>query len=133
MVTPYLAPLWIFPEWLPAVRSVRGVSGSSGTASAVEVAGGGVMTSGSGFALLLPPVLLHVMIRTPGSGGSGTVILADHVFLAPGASGDWERWLLDRILDVERHEAMEFFSISGRRPFYPEHGPQARLYDIVRH
>lgn len=32
-----------------------------------------------------------------------------------------ERWLLDSILDVERHEACEFFKIDGKAPYFPDH------------
>lgn len=38
------------------------------------------------------------------------------------------RWLFDRIVDVERHEAGEFFTINECRPFYPEHGPNSNPY-----
>jgi hypothetical protein len=31
------------------------------------------------------------------------------------------RWALERLVDVERHEAAEFFQLDGRRPFWPEH------------
>jgi hypothetical protein len=110
-----------------------GATSSSGAVVSLDTAGlAGISTSG-GCALLAPPVTLHVTVWTPDSGCPDTRIVLDHQFTAPGASGDWERWLLDRILDVERHEAMEFFSVGGRKVFYPGHGPQARLYDIVRH
>lgn len=33
----------------------------------------------------------------------------------------WERWLLDQIIEIERHEAMEFFEIDGVKVFDP-HG-----------
>ena len=37
------------------------------------------------------------------------------------------RWLFDRVMDIERHEAMEFFKILGstaknEKPFFPDHG-----------
>jgi hypothetical protein len=35
----------------------------------------------------------------------------------------WQRWLFDRLMDVERHEAMEHFQIGDERPFAPTHGP----------
>ena len=31
----------------------------------------------------------------------------------------WSRWLLDQIIDIETHEACEFFKLGDRRPFYP--------------
>lgn len=42
----------------------------------------------------------------------------------------WRRWLFDRILDVEKHEAMEFFQVAGRRPYAPSHGPGNDPYMI---
>lgn len=49
-----------------------------------------------------------------------------HLFAVPPATYDvrsWRRWLFERILDVERHEAMEFFTIAGDKPYAPSHGP----------
>src|SRR5436190_947437 len=34
----------------------------------------------------------------------------------------WARWLLEQILLVQRHEAMENFAIAGDRLFAPGHG-----------
>lgn len=31
------------------------------------------------------------------------------------------RWAFDRILQAERHEAAEFFTVNGERPFWPNH------------
>lgn len=41
----------------------------------------------------------------------------------------WTRWLLEQILLVEKHEAMEFFKINGEAPFFPSHGPGWHPYD----
>lgn len=59
------------------------------------------------------------------------IIPIQHQFdVPPAPAGSWERWLLDRILDAEHHEAMEFFTVSGRRPFYPIHdGPGGTLLE----
>jgi hypothetical protein len=54
-------------------------------------------------------------------------------FPVPAATYDersWRRWLFDRILDVERHEAMEHFQISNERPYSPSHGPGNDPYFI---
>jgi hypothetical protein len=56
-----------------------------------------------------------------------------HLFIVPAASYNmrsWRRWLFDRILDVEKHEAMEFFQIDGARPYAPNHGPGHDPYII---
>lgn len=49
-----------------------------------------------------------------------------HYMLVPPAAFDrrsWQRWLFDQVLLVERHEAMEFFTIDGGKPYAPSHGP----------
>jgi hypothetical protein len=72
------------------------------------------------------------------------VIAVDHYFPVPPATYDrrsWQRWLFERFLDVERHEAMEMFKIVEEdpggyinakgeqvkaretRPYAPSHGP----------
>lgn len=35
----------------------------------------------------------------------------------------WRHWLFEQVCLVERHEAMEFFKIDGKRPYAPLHGP----------
>jgi hypothetical protein len=49
-----------------------------------------------------------------------------HYFIVPAASYNrrsWLRWVLDRLIDVETHEACEFMVVAGERPFAPNHGP----------
>jgi hypothetical protein len=41
----------------------------------------------------------------------------------------WQRWLLDQLLLVERHECCEFFKIEGKRPYAPHHG-QRDAHDV---
>jgi len=57
-----------------------------------------------------------------------------HYFPVPPAAYDyrsWQRWLFDRIVDVETHEAMEFFRFTdGSRPYAPNHGPGNDPYVI---
>lgn len=48
-----------------------------------------------------------------------------HFMIVPAAGYDrrsWQRWLLDQVLLVERHETCEFFQIDGVRPYAPHHG-----------
>lgn len=55
-----------------------------------------------------------------------------HYMIVPAAAynpASWQRWLFNQILDVERHEAMEFFAIRdspgsehAARPYAPNHG-----------
>lgn len=122
------------PGW--SFRLVPGASfGSSCVQQEISVPGTGAVTTGNaGYAVLVPPLSLVVCVITEDSGGAGQISI-EHRFAVPPpelvARPPWRRWLLDRILDVERHEACEFFAIGGERPFYPEHGPGARLYDIT--
>jgi hypothetical protein len=63
-----------------------------------------------------------------------------HYFPVPPAAYDersWQRWLFDRILDVETHEAMEFFRFPPEQvgdkeihPYAPSHGPGNDPYMI---
>lgn len=65
----------------------------------------------------------------------------NHYFIVPAASYDvraWLRWLLDRLLDVEQHEACEYFKLHDTpesahvtRPFAPNHGPGRDPYQIL--
>lgn len=56
-----------------------------------------------------------------------------HYRIVPAATynrDSWRRWLFDQFLDVEKHETMEFFKISGERPFPPTHGPGDDPYTV---
>ncbi len=44
----------------------------------------------------------------------------------------WERWVLDMILLVEQHEALEFFRVDGELIYGPAHGPLQNPYTIKR-
>lgn len=44
----------------------------------------------------------------------------------------WTRWLLDQLLLVEQHEALEFFKVDGNAPFFPEHAPGRNPYTIAQ-
>jgi len=56
----------------------------------------------------------------------GETYRVHHYMPVPPAAFDlrsWRRWLFDQILLVERHEACEFFTLAGDRPYAPSHGP----------
>jgi hypothetical protein len=66
----------------------------------------------------------------------GETYRVHHYFPVPPAAFDarsWRRWLLDRLLEVERHEACEFFQLDGERPYAPHHGPGNDPYIIFEH
>lgn len=61
------------------------------------------------------------------------MIRVNHLFPVPPAAFNersWRRWLFERILEVERHEAAEFFRIDGQRPYAPNHGEGHDPYTI---
>jgi len=69
---------------------------------------------------------LIINITGPDSYHPEQTIRVDHLFPVPPAAFDersWRRWLFEQVLLVERHEAMEFFTIDGDKPFAPSHGP----------
>lgn len=58
--------------------------------------------------------------------GRGETYRVNHFFPVPPASygrQSWERWVLDRLIEVETHEACEFYVIDEKRPFPPVHAP----------
>jgi hypothetical protein len=69
---------------------------------------------------------LVITVTGPDSYHPDDRITVAHYMLVPPAAYDersWRRWLLDQVLLVERHEAMEFFTLDGVRPYAPSHGP----------
>jgi hypothetical protein len=79
---------------------------------------------------------LRILIRTPDSYHPEDIRGVMHYFIVPAAAYDeqsWRRWLFDRVLDVETHEACEFFQIDGTRPYAPNHGPGRDPYVIFEY
>ena len=67
---------------------------------------------------------LIIYVLGPNSDAPDSKIHVSHWFPIPAATWErreWELWLFERCMDVERHETMEFFKISGTRPFPPNH------------
>lgn len=115
------------------------LSGASMSMGAIKVTG--MEASAASFStarlILLPPVTLVITLDTPDSGNPERNILVPHHFIVPdeamilgAVTMNWDRWVLDRIHNVETHEMCEVFEVNGRRPFYPAHGPDADLYAI---
>lgn len=66
----------------------------------------------------------------------GETYRVHHYFPVPPAAYDersWRRWLLERLLELERHEACEFFQIGDERPYAPHHGPGNDPYIVFDH
>lgn len=56
-----------------------------------------------------------------------------HLMPVPAAAYNrqsWQRWLIRQIIDVETHEALEFFKVDGEPPFFPSHAPGWHPYDL---
>lgn len=56
-----------------------------------------------------------------------------HFFPVPSAAYNrqsWLRWVLDRLVEIETHEACEFMVVDGQRPFAPNHGPGWDPYTV---
>lgn len=71
-------------------------------------------------------LLLLIMSNTQDSYHPEDELGVQHSFPVPAATYDkqsWRRWLFNRFLDVETHEACEFFQVDGERPYAPNHGP----------
>lgn len=69
---------------------------------------------------------LTIQITTPDAYHPEQLRSVLHYFPVPPAAYDarsWQRWLLEQVLLVERHEACEFFQVGGVRPYAPSHGP----------
>jgi hypothetical protein len=69
---------------------------------------------------------LVITILTPNSYNPKEMRRVAHLFPVPPAAYDersWRRWLFEQIHLVELHEAMEFYTIDGEKPYAPSHGP----------
>lgn len=74
--------------------------------------------------------MLCVYSHTPDSWNPGRSRFTQHQFTIP-PDGMTERWVLDRLLEIEQHEACEFFQVGKHRPFYPNHQDEGSPYELV--
>ena len=77
---------------------------------------------------------LVISVDTVNSYDHDEPIRVNHYMPVPAAAYNkraWTRWLLEQLLAVDRHEAMEFFTIDGKRPFAPIHAPGADPYTVT--
>lgn len=74
---------------------------------------------------------LCVFARTPDSLDPSRERTTQHMFELPDVDDPavFARWVFDRLLDAERHEAAEFFRISGQAPFWPNHQDEGSPYE----
>lgn len=77
-----------------------------------------------------PTLVVRAVVQDSTSGGETRVA---HLFAPPLAAWDrrtWTRWVFDCIAQVELHEAMEFFAVGERKPYFPAHGTDGNPYEI---
>lgn len=79
---------------------------------------------------------LCILITTPNSYNPDRMRRVMHYMPVPPAAYDrrsWQRWMLEQVLLVERHEACEFFTIGTDKPYAPHHGPGNDPYIVFDH
>lgn len=67
---------------------------------------------------------------------NGQYYRVHHYMIVPAATytrESWMRWLLEMFFLVERHEACEFFTLDGEKPYAPHHGPGEDPYIVWHH
>jgi hypothetical protein len=81
------------------------------------------LQGGSGLTLL-------IQLKADDVYGRGGLTMQHHMPV-PAVHYDraaWQRWLLDQVLQVERHETLECFTIAGERVFVPAHHEGSNQY-----
>lgn len=76
---------------------------------------------------------LIISVRCLDSEGRGEVVVSHQSQVPLVGHNDerwWRRWLLQQILNIETHEACEFFQVGGDKPFFPDHTPGADPYAV---
>jgi len=75
---------------------------------------------------------LCVHAITPDSGDPTRERSTQHMFEIPDVEGpEFYRWVFDRLLEAERHEAAEFFRVDGQAPYFPNHQDEGSPYAHV--
>jgi hypothetical protein len=75
---------------------------------------------------------LCVTVTSPDSSDPTSQRNTQHMREVPDLDGrDLVRWVFDFLLDVERHEAAEFFAVEGHKPFMPHHQDEGDPYAHV--
>jgi hypothetical protein len=67
---------------------------------------------------------LNIMVEATDSDARERKTRVLHLMPVPAAAYNkrsWRRWVFEQILLVERHEACEFFTVDGVKPYAPRH------------
>lgn len=76
---------------------------------------------------------LLISFTAPDSLGDGETTGVHLMPVLPAAYDEesWLRWIFEQVQMVETHEAMEFFCVDGKQPYFPEHGPGRNPYVVA--
>lgn len=76
---------------------------------------------------------LCVMVASLDSSNPSNYRNTQHMREVPGGLGPMAlaRWVFAFVLDIERHEAGEFFAVEGHKPFFPNHQDEGDPYAYV--
>jgi hypothetical protein len=76
---------------------------------------------------------LCVQATTPDSTQPERARTTQHMFELPQIDDprSFYRWAFDQLLLAELHEAGEFFTVSGHRPYFPHHQDEGSPYELV--
>jgi hypothetical protein len=78
-------------------------------------------------------LLLVITVNGHDSYNAENRLRVNHYYPVPEATYNeksWLRWIFERCRGVENHELGEWFTIDGRRPFAPLHGPGEDPYTV---
>jgi hypothetical protein len=77
---------------------------------------------------------LIISCNAPDSFGDGNVGLCHLMPVLPANYDEdaWTGWILEQIMLVEQHEALEFFERDGEKVFFPGHAPGRNPYGVAR-
>jgi hypothetical protein len=77
---------------------------------------------------------LCIFATTPDSSDVSRSRCTQHMFELPSeptTDRAFARWVFDCLLLCELHEAGEFFTVDGVKPFYPNHADEGSPYELV--
>jgi hypothetical protein len=74
---------------------------------------------------------LHIVSSIPDSYDHDKKMRVNHSFLVPPTTWNertWKAWIMERFVDVWRHETGEFLEFNGVKEFAPHHGDHEDPY-----
>lgn len=71
---------------------------------------------------------ITVSARVQDSSGGGEITVSHGRPIPPWPVEDHLLWLFEKLVEADLHEAMEFFTVGGRAPYYPHRRPRQNPY-----